>query len=418
MMTNTSTNQALNMPLLATSLTNQDAPLLFATVVPATGDSAKGASAKGASANGTKLPTELSKLPTELSKLPTIATAAPSRGVRYTTVSAGPHVSYFTRSDGTVDRSYGSGRISSTHAPAAPGIKYIDASAGQFASYYLRDDGAVDRTTSHGAVSVQMNPPPGHRFTAVESGFHASYLLCSDGSVSRTKGKGVVTAVMRPSDSRGDGDDARYIGVSAGTFFAYLLRSDGTVDRCRGGKVLANMAPDNSSGAITGRSGPFLLGYRGGGFVPCKGGKGGKGGKGDKNGNGVRYVGVTACEACVYLVRSDGQVDRSRGRARVHTTMAPPLGTRYTSVSRGFALASSKEQQSPPYSYLVRDDGALDRTWGSGKVQREPLRAGGEGGRYVEASAGSRTSYFLTAEGGVARTTYSGRIDGVTFPAP
>ena len=328
------------------------------------------------------------KLPT---KLPTIATAAPSRGVRYTTVSAGPHVSYFTRSDGTVDRSYGSGRVSSSHAPSAPGIKYIDASAGQFASYYLRDDGAVDRTTSHGAVSVQMNPPPGHRFTAVESGYHASYLLCSDGTVSRTKGKGVVTTVMRGD---GDGDDARYIGMSAGTFYAYLLRADGTVDRCRGGKVLANMAP-------AGPAGP-----------PSKGGKGGKGGK------GVRYVGVTACEACVYLVRSDGQVDRSRGRARVHTTMAPPKGTRYTSVSRGFALASSKEQQSPPYSYLVRDDGALDRTWGSGKVQREPLRAGGEGGRYVGASAGSRTSYFLTAEGGVARTTYSGRIDGVTFPAP
>jgi hypothetical protein len=50
--------------------------------------------------------------------------------IRYVSVSAGTQTTYLVRSDGSVDRTKGGGKISKRLSPADPKTKYIMASAG------------------------------------------------------------------------------------------------------------------------------------------------------------------------------------------------------------------------------------------------------------------------------------------------
>jgi hypothetical protein len=57
------------------------------------------------------------------------------------------------------------------------GLRYVSVSAGTAASYFLRSDGAVDRSKGSGTVSSTFDPPPGQRYTAVSSGTQCTYVV-------------------------------------------------------------------------------------------------------------------------------------------------------------------------------------------------------------------------------------------------
>ena len=72
---------------------------------------------------------------------------------------------------------------------------------------------------------------------------------------------------------------------------------------------------------------------------------------------GAKYIASCAMQSASYLLRDDGAVDRTTGYAKVNQTMLPPIGLRYLQVSAGRSA-----------TYLVRSDGRVDRTTGYGKV--------------------------------------------------
>lgn len=148
----------------------------------------------------------------------------------------------------------------------------------------------------------------------------------------------------------------------------------------------------------------------------------------------LKYTAVATCQSCVYLLRSDGTVDRSVFGGRVATQMVPSPGTRYTAVSagrfaslllrsdgvvirtRGGGLVSAKGVLVPPpgttytsvsagavNSYAVRSDGAIDRISHCGKVAEEIKPVLWPEVTFTAASAGAHQSYFLRSDGGVER---------------
>jgi hypothetical protein len=73
--------------------------------------------------------------------------------------------------------------------------------------------------------------------------------------------------------------------------------------------------------------------------------------------DGAQYIAACAMQTASYLLRDDGAVDRTKGHAQICHTMMPPVGLRYVSVSAGRHA-----------TYLLRSDGRIDRTTGHGKV--------------------------------------------------
>jgi hypothetical protein len=105
-------------------------------------------------------------------------------------------------------------------------------------------------------------------------------------------------------------------------------------------------------------------------------------------------------------------VDRTKGYGKIEQQMAPPAGTKYVLVSDMFAVTTQHSQHchkdSPAQMYLVRDDGAVDKTRGYGTIDctlNPP-----PGLKYLSASSGLWASYLVQSDGVVARTTGSGRI--------
>merc|ERR1712232_516360 len=132
---------------------------------------------------------------------------------------------------------------------------------------------------------------------------------------------------------------------------------------------------------------------------------------------GTAYCQISAGEFASYLVREDGVVDRTKGRGRVDAQMRPPAGVKYLSVSDMFAVTTQHNQNgahkdSPGQMYLVRDDGAVDRTKGYGRVSNTMNPPPGM--KYISASSGLYASYLVQSDGVVARTVGSGLVSSTT----
>ena len=121
----------------------------------------------------------------------------------------------------------------------------------------------------------------------------------------------------------------------------------------------------------------------------------------------VRYIQVGASSYCTYMVRSDGVVDRTTGRGKVHQQMVPPPGT-------GKYVFAAADQCA---SYLLTDNGTIVRTTSGGKTSIASIINPPPGQAYVKVSAGPIASYFILSDGAVMRSVYGGAIDRV-IPAP
>eukprot|EP00729_Bicosta_minor_P026062 gene26062-21337_t len=102
----------------------------------------------------------------------------------------------------------------------------------------------------------------------------------------------------------------------------------------------------------------------------------------------ITYTYVSACQACVYLVRSDGIVDRSSSGGKVTQQMLPPEGSKYVAVG-----ADSYA------SYLLTDKGVVVRTTGGGKTSFPASEVRPPPGlTYVAVGAGPVASYFVRSD--------------------
>ena len=173
--------------------------------------------------------------------------------------------------------------------------------------------------------------------------------------------------------------DGPYKQLGGGTDVSWHLKTDGGVDKIFGnGKVSHTFyAPESTSYVAIASS-----------CVSVKNDKGGGG------------------PSSMYFIRADGKVDRVHNvqtTYKIHSTMEPPDGVQYVAVS---CQDSS--------SYLLRSDGAIDRTCGGGKVSNTMNPP--PGGRYVAISAGQWASYFVRSDGAIDRTAGWGRVSSTISP--
>jgi len=302
-----------------------------------------------------------------------VPVSSPPEGVYYISASSGTHASYFVRSDGSVDRLKGGSTVSQ-RIPPPEKTKYIAASAGLHASYFLRDDGAVDRTTGSAVDKMDTIWPAAQgsmkdlfagkaKYVAVSNSMGPCYLLRSDGKVDCVR-SGSVTQTL----------DSPYVQIAGGTDCSYHLKKDGSVDKIwRQGQVNCTFP------------GPYVAVAS-----QCVSGKNDKGGGGATS---------------IYFIKADGSVDRaSILGSKVEMTMTPPAGIKYTAVSC-----------QDTSSYLLRSDGAVDRTTGGGKISNTMNPP--PGGAYVQISAGQWASYFVRSDGKIDRTTGGGKVAATIDPA-
>lgn len=282
--------------------------------------------------------------------------------VNYTEMDTGDNIVYLLRSDGKIDRSTGSGKISHRISPSGD-FKYIYATGGASASYFLRSDGKIDRTTGGGKISSTIAGQGGAKIIGVSAGLTASYALQDDGRILRITGKNA--AVLLPAASEG----AKYTAVSAGTDASYFLRDDGKVDRSyKAGEISHTI------------SGPMAAPY-----IAIATQSIGQG-----NGKG-QYAAPTHA----YFIRSDGKVDRSKN-GEITSTIDPP------GDNVKFVSASAGNNQ----SYLIADDGKAYRIGPTAGGVPDTVMDAVEGCKYILASSGdSGASYLLRDDGQVDRAT-------------
>lgn len=284
---------------------------------------------------------------------------------QYVAISSGVSASYFVRSDGAVDRFH---RGVITERIACENAKYIAASAGVCATYLLRDDGVIDRTSS-GVVSDSLAPTdhPKISYVAVSNSAGPCYALRSDGMVDLLR-HGKVESAM---------ETGPYKQIAGGTDASYHLKADGSVDKIFAFGKVSHTFPCPSGTQYVAVSSQ------------------GVSAKNDKGGGGATSV---------YFIRADGKVDRAHViRTVIDTTMEPPDGLQYTAISC-----------QDTSSYLLRSDGAVDRTTGGGKISNTMNPP--PGGAYVAVSAGQWASYFLRSDGRVDRTTGWGKVSQTISP--
>jgi hypothetical protein len=288
---------------------------------------------------------------------------------QYVAITSGVHASYFVRSDGAIDRFQGGVVIERIACKKA---KYIAASAGLFSSYFLREDGVIDRFKGPAGVSDSIVPAdhPKITYVAVSNSAGPCYALRSDDSVDLLRS--------------GDGEEATstmdtgpYKQIAGGTDVSYHLKKDGTVDKIFAFGKVSHTFPCPSDTQYVAVSGQGISA------------------KNDKGGGGA---------SSVYFIRADGKVDRAYcHRTVIDLTMDPPEGIQYKAIS---------SQDSS--SYLLRSDGAVDRTTGGGKISNTMNPP--PGGAYVAVSAGQWASYFLRSDGKVDRTTGWGKVSATISP--
>ena len=246
-------------------------------------------------------------------------------GLHYTSIASGTHSSYFVRSDGQVDRLRGGSKIAQRLAPPEK-VKYVQASAGLVATYILRDDGQVDRCLGgsklevHSTLAPQGVPLGSVTYVAVSNSMGPVYILRSDGKVDLYKGGEFRQSL-----------DGPYLQLSGGTDHSYHLKADASVDRIFSGGEAGHTFQSPADAKYVAVATQSVSG---------------------KNQHGAG--GPTS----VYFLRDDGKADRNGCMSSsINATMEPPPGIKY--------VAASCQDTS---SYLLRSDGAVDRTTGGGKV--------------------------------------------------
>jgi len=276
------------------------------------------------------------------------------------------------RSDGSVDRLKG-GSVPSQRIPPPESTKYIAASAGLYASYLLREDGACDRLTGGSEFKLETIQPSGQgsmkdlfagklKYVAVSNSMGPCYLLRSDGKVDCVRSGEVNQTLESP-----------YTQICGGTDCSYHLKKDGSVDKIWA-KGVVNCTFE----------GPYVTVA-----TQCVSAKNDKGGGGATS---------------IYFIKADGSVDRAPiYGSKIEKTMTPPAGVKYTAISC-----------QDTSSYLLRSDGAIDRTTGGGKIGTTMNPP--PGGSYIQISAGQWASYFVRSDGKIDRTTGGGKVGATISP--
>lgn len=121
----------------------------------------------------------------------------------------------------------------------------------------------------------------------------------------------------------------------------------------------------------------------------------------------LKYIGVSANQEAVYLLRSDGAIDRSTGGGKVSRQLKAPEPHTFVAVSAG-----------PHATYALRSDGAGYRTRKGSSPKNE---TDGEirpppNIRYVAVGAGPSASYLLRSDGKIDRFVGSTKVDKVLEP--
>lgn len=290
-----------------------------------------------------------------------IPVSTPPAGLGYTYVCAGALTTYLIRSDGSVDRVRSGGNACQRMVPPE-NCKYVSASAGTTSSYLLRDDGQVDRVKGGAEASVvETIAPQGYpkvRYTTVSNSMGPCYLLRSDGMLDMHKeGKPIKTM------------EGEYAALSGGTEDSYHLKVNGTIDKVNSGKVSSTFTAEPPAKYVGVATQCIMI----------------------QNQYGAGHL------SALYCVRDDGKLDRLTG-IKSCTTMEPPAGITWVAVSSADTA-----------SYLLRSDGAVDRTVCFGKIDVTMNPPPGQ--TYVQVYAGQHTSYLLRSDGKVDITKGSGKVD-------
>ena len=115
---------------------------------------------------------------------------------------------------------------------------------------------------------------------------------------------------------------------------------------------------------------------------------------------GVGYVAISANDSSCYLVRSDGAVDRTKSKGKVTQQFVPAAGANgatYIGVSAGMTV-----------SYLVRSDGVVVRTRGNPNKGDE--MAPPAGAKYLAVSASNEVTYLVRSDGVLDRTRGGAKV--------
>ena len=429
------------------------------------------------------------------------ALAADLKNPRYLSVSAGPHAKYYLRSDGKVDRSSwtsqsrlaslsGTKPIQGTMSPTKKGTRYVQVATsnidgGKGSTWLIRSDGVACRSGGRGVIHQEFRPqgwrpdapeplataspapstafsflaPTAPSRTAAALSVHyiqvavlddSVFLLRSDGKVDRFLGvyRPVFSRTVAPKDFNDPDAPVRYTQVSGGPekTSVYLLRSDGKMDRLK----FFGSAEHRLSMLSSGLARVWSHMDRANTVTPRPLGKATVATlKIRQDAGSLRYERVCPGDDAVYLVRSDGAVDRTQllGHQQSTQTMMPTVkmlrnDVRYTKVvaartsvkehvfkgaskstsgSRG-QLGDSpgpsrrieyaeKLRQAPTQLYLLRSDGTVVRSHGFGFVTQEivPQVAGTQ---YVDVAAAEDGAYLTRSDGVVVRTYWKKPLTG------
>lgn len=130
---------------------------------------------------------------------------------------------------------------------------------------------------------------------------------------------------------------------------------------------------------------------------------------------GVKYVLVSAGMTNSYLVRDDGVIDKVRG-GKVVASLSPKdatTGTTFISCSDQLTCQNDKNVHGAHANYLIRSDGVAERMVG---LSTEPQLMVPPAGKYISASAGESCSYLLRDNGIVDRSVRNGTVQKEMIP--
>lgn len=283
-------------------------------------------------------------------------------------------------------------------------------------------------------------PPLPLGYTQVSASQGTAYLVRSDGAVDRTTGRGKVSQQILPPPGLG-----KYIAASSEQYFCLLLTDTGSIMRTKWrGKTsirdLINPPPGMMYTAVSAgpvasyyiRSDGAALRARCGGVVSTEIVATPVGPASSSSPAApVKYTAASAGLCHSYLLRDDGRVDKVKGGV-VIATLEPkgvPKGgaVRFVGFSDQLTVSSDKESHGPHANYLLRSDGLVERIAGVSTDHQiltasvmTNINGGGssDGKAYLAASAGDYCSYLIRGDGVCCRTVTKGKIHTEMNPTP
>jgi hypothetical protein len=290
-----------------------------------------------------------------------------------------------------------------------PGMAYAPVVEGKLVEPLSAGGAALPQAPAGGAAS-------GLKYIAVSNGMSATYLLRNDGVVCRSRGSAAVHSFHAADDAKG----VLYTSVAAGPNASYAIRSDGTVDRFTSATAIIRgiACPDEGVAFVSGgcsEANAYLLGsngviyrFRSATDISRM-----------EASDGAKYVSVSAGQNTSYFVRDDGKIAYSRRSGEIHGLIEPVDGVPFIGVSSQTvgAHGGKGEDLSNQGNYLIRSDGMVIRTTGSGRLEQRVEPPAGL--RYLAASASAAASYYVRSDGAVDRTTRgNGKVTATMNPPP